>query len=165
MAVEAVAAKILVIRGKRVMLDRDLAKMYGVATNQLVRQVKRNYKRFPDDFMYQLTRKEVTDLKCHFGTSSWGGVRRSPYVFTEQGVAMLSGLLNSDKAIMVNIAIMRAFVKLREFLMMNKVLGEKVAALERKTADHDSQFLVVFEAIKQLMAPPTVPEKPKIGFR
>ncbi len=145
-------------------LDSDLAVLYRVKTNQLVRQVKRNLKRFPNDFMYQLTRHEVIDLKCHFGTSSWGGSRKLPYVFTEQGVAMLSGLLNSNRAIQVNIAIMRAFVKLREVLLTHKNLAQKLEELERKYQLHETDIQVIFEAIKKLLEPPDEPPKPRFGM-
>ena len=170
-AVEVVATKILEIRGKKVMFDRDLAKLYGVATRNLNKAVKRNMERFPEDFMYQLTNEEVTNLKFQFGTSSWGGTRKLPYVFTEQGVAMLSGVLHSKRAVQVNIAIMRAFVRLREILLTHKDLAAKIEALELKYKNHDmklseydAHIAAIFEAIKQLMAPPLVPEKPKIGF-
>ena len=159
------------IRGKRVMLDRDLAMLYGVPVKRLNEQVKRNILRFPDDFMYRLTREEVANLKSHFATSSWGGIRKLPYVFTEQGVAMLSSVLNSERAIEVNIAIMRAFVRLREILLTHTDLAAKIEASELKYKNHDMKFdehdkhiAAIFEAIKQLMAPPPVPDKPKIGF-
>jgi hypothetical protein len=160
-AVDVVTGKILVVRGKRVMLDRDLAELYRVETKQLIRQMKRNIKRFPEDFMYQLTRQEVANLKCHFGTSSWGGTRKLPYVFTEQGVAMLSGLLNSDRAIHVNIAIMRAFVRIGQVLLVNKEMAEKLEDLERKYQLHESDIQVIFEAIKKLIEPPDEPPKPR----
>lgn len=170
--VEIVAARILVVRGKRVMADRDLAEMYGVETKQLVRQVKRNLERFPDDFMFQISSLEHSNLRCHFGTSSWGGRRFHPYVFTEQGIAMLSSVLNSQRAIQVNIAIMRAFVKLREVLLTHSELAAKLETLELKFKEHDGKFTeldkqiaVVFEAIKQLIAPPPLIAKPKIGFK
>jgi phage regulator Rha-like protein len=146
-SIEMVATKILLVRGKRVMLDSDLAKLYGVETKNLNLQVKRNVERFPEDFMYQLTRQEVADLRLQIATSSYGGRRYLPYVFTQEGVAMLSSVLNSERAIQVNIAIMRAFVKLREFLLTHKELAQKIEELERK---YDRKFLVVFEAIKKL---------------
>ena len=164
-SVEVVAAKILVVRGKRVMLDRDLAVLYGVETFNLNKAVKRNIDRFPEDFMFQLIRNECKNLIFQNGMSSWGGRRHLPYAFTEQGVAMLSSVLNSKRAVQVNIAIMRAFVKLRELLLNNKELAEKIGNLERKSAEHDSLFVAVFEAIKQLSEPLAVPDKPKIGFR
>ena len=153
--------RILLIRKQRVMLSDDLATLYGVETKALNRAVRRNAQRFPDDFMFRLTSEEWTDLKCQFGTSSWGGSRVAPYAFTEQGVAMLSSVLRSPRAVQVNIAIVRAFVRLREMLLTNAGLARKLADLERK---YDSQFRVVFDAIRQLMAPPPAPPKPEIGF-
>jgi len=147
--VEAVERKILLIRGHRVMLDSDLAELYGVETKYLVRQVKRNLSRFPGDFMLCLTREEF--LRCQIGTSKKGGRRYLPYVFTEQGVAMLSGVLSSKRAIEVNIRIMRAFVRLRELLNTHKELSRKLEALEKR---YDAQFKSVFDAIKALMEPP-----------
>ena len=166
-AVEVVAAKILLVRGKKVMLDQDLAELYGVKTRELNKAVSRNIERFPEDFMYQLTRKEVANLMFQFGTSSWGGVRKLPFVFTEQGVAMLSSVLHSKRAVQVNIAIMRAFVKLRELLLTHKELAEKIESLQKKVGEHDEKITMIFEAIKQLLlpVPDPVPEKPKIGFR
>ena len=163
---KTIEKKILLIRGKKVMLDRDLALLYEVPTKRLNEQVKRNIKRFPPDFMLQLTKKEFENLKSHFATSSWGGTRKLPMVFTEQGVAMLSTVLNSERAIMVNIQIMRTFTKLRELLATHKDLQRKIETLEGKYKQHDKQFKVVFEAIRQLLEPPPVPAKPKgkIGF-
>lgn len=161
-SVEIVAAKILLIRGKKVILDSDLAKLYGVETKNLNLQVKRNKRRFPEDFMFQLIKEET--LRLQNATSKRGGRRYAPYVFTEQGVAMLSSVLNSERAVQVNIAIMRAFVKLRELLLTHKELSKKVAELERKSAQHDNLFVAVFEAIKQLSELPSAPVKPKIGF-
>ncbi len=170
--VEVVATKILLVRGKKVMLDRDLAELYGVKTQVLNQAVQRNKERFPIDFMYQLTREEVVNLKSQIVISSWGGTRKLPYVFTEQGVAMLSGVLQSKRAVCVNIAIMRAFVRLREILLTHKELAVKIEALELKYKSHDIKFseydehiAAIFEAIKQLMAPLPLPEKPKIGFK
>jgi phage regulator Rha-like protein len=158
---EQIKNKIFVIRGKKVMLDEDLAELYDVETKQLTRQVRRNIERFPADFMFLLTDKELTILRCQIGTSSWGGRRYKPYVFTEQGVAMLSSVLNSKRAIGVNIAIMRAFVELRRGVFTYEGLKRKIDAMEKK---YDGQFQVVFTALKKLMEPP--PEKPKrrIGF-
>jgi hypothetical protein len=157
--------RVFLLRNLRVMFDYDLAELYGVETGALNRAVKRNADRFPDDFMFQLTAEEHEALKCQIGISSdWGGRRRSlPYAFTEQGVAMLSSVLRSSRAVQVNIAIMRAFVRLREMLLTNAGLARKLAALESK---YDSQFKFVFDAIRQLMAPPPPPEEPKkdIGF-
>jgi len=158
--VERIEKAILIIRGEKVILDRDLAELYQVETKQLKRAVRRNMERFPVDFMFELTKKEFENLRSHFGTSSWGGTRYMPLAFTEQGVAMLSSVLNSKRAIEVNIAIMRAFVKLREMLAAHKDLKRKLAALEKK---YDDQFKIVFEAIAELMTPPEK-SKRKIGF-
>ena len=161
--VEMIEKKILLIRGEKVMLDADIAELYGVETKMLVRAVKRNIDRFPSDFMIQLNRKEFENLRFQFGTSSrWGGRRYLPYAFTEQGVAMLSSVLNSERAVKVNIEIMRAFVRLRQMLASNAELARKLNALEKK---YDHQFKVVFDAIKQLMIPPDTKKKSKIGFR
>ena len=159
---EVIATKILIIRGKKVMLDNDLAMLYGVKTGRLNEQVKRNIRRFPEDFMFQLTKEEVLNLKSHFATSSWGGVRKLPRVFTQEGVAMLSSVLNSERAIMVNIQIMRAFAQLRRMLLTNRDLKRKIEEMERK---YNKQFAIVFQAIKQLLEPPPVKEKRIIGFR
>ena len=153
--------RILLVRKQRVMLSDDLAALYAVEPKALNRAVRRNAGRFPDDFMFQLTNKEWSDLKCQTGASSWGGSRVPPYAFTEQGVAMLSSVLRSPRAVQVNIAIMRAFVRLREMLLSNTDLARELADLERK---YDSQFKGVFDAIRQLMAPPPPPRKPEIGF-
>ena len=192
LSVELIATKIIFIRGLRVILDKDLASLYGVSVKVLNQAVNRNIKRFPNDFLYRLTRqdvsnlksqfvtssvevskaKKVTNLKSQFAISSWGGVRKLPYAFTEQGVAMLSSVLNSERAIQVNIAIMRAFVRLREILLTHKDLAAKIEALELKYKSHDMKFsehdehiAAIFEAIKQLMAHTPLPEKPKIGFK
>lgn len=159
--VEVIATKILLMRGKRVMLDRDLAKLYEVDTRQLTRQVRRNIDRFPEDFMFQLTKAEVRNLMCQIGTSSWGGTRKLPYAFTEQGVAMLSGVLHSKRAVQVNIQIMRAFIQLKRMLLTNVDLRRKIEEMEKR---YDKQFAIVFQAIKQLLEPP-VKQKPPIGFR
>jgi len=153
--------RIFLIRKHKVMLSTDLAELYEVAPKVLMQAVKRNIDRFPADFMFQLTLQEFTNLKSQFVTSSWGGVRRAmPYAFTEQGVAMLSGVLNSPRAVKVNIEIMRAFVRLRRMLTANKDLSHRLDELELK---YDNQFKVVFTAIRQLMAPPVKPRR-KIGF-
>jgi hypothetical protein len=158
---KTIEGKILLIRGHKVMLDKDLAKLYSVTTSNLNKAVSRNIDRFPDDFMFQLSKEEFKNLKSHFGTSSWGGTRKLPRAFTEQGVAMLSSVLHSKRAIQVNVEIMRAFVRLRQMLASNAGLARKLAVLEKK---YDAQFKVVFDAIRSLMTPP---EKPKshIGFR
>ncbi len=160
-SVEVIARKILLIRGKRAMLDRDLAKLYEVDTSQLTRQVRRNIERFPEDFMFQLTKEEFQNLMCQNGISSWGGTRKLPCVFTEQGVAMLSGVLHSKRAIRVNIQIMRAFIQLKRMLLTNADLRRKIEEMERK---YDKQFAIVFQAIKQLLEPPPVKEKRITGF-
>lgn len=158
---ERIERSILLLRGQKVMLDSDLAELYGVETKGLIRAIKRNIKRFPSDFMFQLTKEEFENLRHHFGTSSeWGGRRYPPYAFAEQGIAMLSSVLNSEKAIEVNILIMRAFVKLRGMIASNKDLAKRLEELEKK---YDAQFKIVFDAIRQIMTPPE-PKRKKIGF-
>lgn len=159
---ERIEHAILLMRGQKVMLDRDLAVLYGVPTKVLNQAVKRNFDRFPPDFMFQLSADEFAEWKSQFVTSKSDrmGLRRPPMAFTEQGVAMLSSVLRSPRAIHVNIAIMRAFVRLREMLASHSELSRRFGELERK---YDSQFQVVFEAIRQLMAPPEKPQR-KIGF-
>jgi hypothetical protein len=162
-----VEQKIFLLRGHKVLLDEDLAELYGVEIKVLNQMVKRNIRRFPVDFMFQLTAEEYAEcqaLRSHFVTLKTGrGLHRKylPFVFTEQGVAMLSGILNSNRAIEVNILIMRAFVKLREMISSNKDLSRRLDDLENK---YDSQFKLVFDAIRQLMTPPDPPKKQKIGF-
>ena len=159
---EVIENKILFIRGKKVMLDKDLATLYKVETKMLTRAVKRNLERFPDDFMFRLSKKEYVEfLRCHFGTLKRGQHSKYlPYVFTENGVAMLSSVLNSKRAVQVNIQIMRTFTRLREMLLTHKDLRQKIEEIEKK---YDYQFKVVFEAIKQLLEPPQKSKK-KIGF-
>ncbi len=157
---EIIENKILFIRGKKVMLDKDLAILYGVTTGNLNKAVQRNIDRFPEDFMFQFTDEEFKNLIFQFGTSSWGGVRKLPYAFTENGVAMLSSVLNSKRAIDVNIQIMRTFTLLREMLLTHKDLQRKIEAMEKK---YDQQFKIVFDAIKQLLEPEKKPRK-RIGF-
>lgn len=161
---ERIERAILLLRRHRIILDRDLAAMYGVSTRDLNKAVSRNLDRFPDDFMLQLTRSEFNDLKFQFGTSSWGGTRKLPRAFTEQGIAMLSSILRSKRAIHVNIAIMRAFVKLREFAASHKEMAVKLEQLERRVGGHDGQIRSLFEAIRQLMEPPTQKSR-RIGFK
>jgi hypothetical protein len=159
-----VESRIFLIRGEKVMLDEDLADLYGVETRTLVQAVKRNITRFPGDFMFQLAREEFDGLRSQFVTSKpegRGGRRYLPYAFTEQGVAMLSSVLRSERAILVNIEIMRAFVRLRQMLASNAELARKLEALERK---YDAQFKVVFDAIRELMTPPEPKNKRPIGF-
>ncbi len=164
--VEIIQNKIFLIRGHKVMFDSDLAELYGVLTKQLTRQVRRNIERFPDDFLIKLTREELNNLKCQFGASSWGGARKLPLVFTEQGIAMLSGVLHSSRAVQVNIQIMRTFTKLREMMLSHKDLARKIEDLERKFMGHDQQIVSVFKAIKQLLKQKKEPSRPKvpIGF-
>ena len=163
-AAEVIATRILEIRGKKVMLDRDLAGLYGVETKSLNLAVKRNIDRFPCDFMFQLTKDELINLRFQFETSRWGGSRYLPYVFTEHGIAMLSSILNSKRAIQVNILIMRAFTKLRDMLLTHKELAVKIDVLERKYGEHDETIKTIFEAIKQLLEPPLAKERKIIGF-
>jgi hypothetical protein len=162
--IRQIAQSIYLIRGQRVMLSRDLAILYGVAVNVLNQAVKRNAVRFPADFVFQLKAEELANLKSQFVTSSWGGPRRaSPYAFTEQGAAMLSSVLESERAVKVNIAIMRAFVKLRETLEINRELARKFSELERRVGKHDEEIAAIIDAIRQLMAPPEKPKR-EIGF-
>ena len=159
--IESIEKKILMIRGYKVMLDSDLAELYGVETKTLNRAVNRNRDRFPADFMFPLNNQEVAILRYQIGTSSeWGGKRYFPNVFTEYGVVMLSSVLKSKKAIHVNIEIMRTFGRLRQMLGAHKDLARKLEQLEKR---YDSQFSEVFAAIRQLMAPPKNPKK-RIGF-
>jgi hypothetical protein len=164
---EQISGRIFIIRGHRVMLDSDLAELYGVSTKRLNEQVRRNIRRFPEDFMFQLTNSEKEILRSQFATLknlSRGGHRKyNPYVFTEQGVAMLSGVLKSDRAVDVNVAIMRAFVRLRQVLSAHKELSAKLDQLERKTEKHDEEIQAIFTAIRQLMKP-VEPSRRKIGF-
>ncbi|MDP2990250.1 MAG: ORF6N domain-containing protein [Kiritimatiellota bacterium] len=159
----SIEKKILLLRGQKVMLASDLAAMYGVTTFNLNKAVKRNLDRFPNDFMFQLTRQEVANLTFQNGISNadHGGRRYSPYAFTEQGVAMLSSVLRSQRAVKVNIEIMRAFVRIRQWLASNVELAHKLAELEKK---YDAQFKIVFDAIRELMRP-TEPTRKRIGFK
>ena len=159
---ERIERSILLIRGHKVMLDADLAELYGVETRALLQAVSRNQKRFPEDFMFQMSKEEYELLRSQIVISKKGrgGRRYLPYVFTEQGVAMLSSVLRSERAVQVNIEIMRAFVRLRELVATHKDLARKLETLEKR---YDAQFKIVFDAIRELMAPPT-PKKRKIGF-
>ncbi|MBI4313944.1 MAG: ORF6N domain-containing protein [Candidatus Omnitrophica bacterium] len=156
---------IFLVRGHKIMLDDDLAMLYGVTTKRLNEQVRRNRKRFPSDFMFQLTLKETISLRSQFATSKAGrgGRRYRPYAFTEQGVAMLSSVLNSEKAIQVNIVIMRIFTRLRRALVHSKNLQERLKELGNAVGDHDVKIRIIFDAIRQLMAP-TSPSRRRIGF-
>jgi hypothetical protein len=160
--IERIENKILLIRGQKVMLDKDLAELYGVTTGNLNKAVNRNLKRFPPDFVFSLNRMEFSNLLFHFGISRWGGRRILPRAFTEQGVAMLSSVLRSERAVQVNVLIMRAFVKLRELLASNRELARKLDEIEKK---YDAQFKVVFDAIRELMKPPDKKQMAQIGFR
>ena len=161
-----VESRIFMVRGKQVMLDKDLAELYGVETKKLNQAVKRNLKRFPSDFMFRLTASEFANLKSQSvmssaGAAAWGGRRKLPYGFTEQGVAMLSSVLNSPRAIRVNIEIMRAFVQMRQVLRSHADLSLRLDDLELR---FDGQFGIVFDAIRQLMIPPEPPKR-RIGFQ
>jgi hypothetical protein len=162
--VESIQQMIFIVRGQKVMLSPDLASLYDVEPRALIQAVKRNIRRFPDDFMFQLSRIEAKNLKSQIVISSWGGRRANPYAFTEQGVAMLSSVLKSERAIVVNIMIMRAFVKLREILLTHKDLARKMAQLESRITGHDDAIRNLIDAIRQLMAPPTPRQKRQIGF-
>ncbi len=161
---KTIAGKILLIRGKKVMLDKDLAILYGVPTKSLNLAVRRNKNRFPKDFMFQLNRAESESLRFQFETSKRGGRRYLPYTFTEHGILMLSSVLNSERAAQVNIAIMRVFVKLKEMVVTHKELMHKLAELERKVEKHDGEICAIFEAIRKLMEPPPAKRKREIGF-
>ncbi len=165
-ATPAIERRIYIIRGRQVMLDEDLADLYGVETKRLVEQVKRNLERFPEDFMFQLQKDEAAALRSQIATSNTGrgGRRYAPYVFTEQGVAMLSSVLRSKTAIAVNIEIMRAFVELRRAANSYAAIERRLEQIERGMGEHDGQLEQIFEALRQLIAPPSKPERP-IGFR
>lgn len=175
-AVEVIATRIMELRGKKIMLDRDLAKLYGVAAKVLNQAVKRNIKRFPADFMFQLSWEEVESLRSQIVTlnntkneTSRRGkhIKYLPHAFTEHGVSMLSSVLNSERAIQVNILIMRAFTKLREILLTHKELAAKIEAIEKRYSEHDKTIKDIFDAIKKLLEAPPEPIKEKkiIGFR
>ena len=161
---EIIAPTIILLRNKRVMLDFQLASVYGVETKLLKRAVKRNIERFPLDFMFELTKEETENLRYQFGTSSWGGNRYLPYAFTEHGAIMLASVLNSANAIKMSIEVVRAFAKLRELASHYQELSDKIGSLEQK---YDAQFKTVFDAIKQLMQQPELlkPERELIGFK
>ncbi len=161
---ENILSRIYVIRGEKVMLDRDLAELYGVETKILKQQVKRNIDRFPDDFMFQLSKDEFTDLRSQFVTSSWGGLRYSPFAFTEQGVSMLSCVLNSERAIKTNIQIIRLFTKMRKLILSQKHLYDKIVNIEKRVDLHDGQITGLFELIEKSQEVKPSPRK-KIGFK
>lgn len=155
---------IFLIRGEKVLFGQQLAELYDVPVKVLIQAVKRNQNRFPKDFVFQLTRQELANLKSQFVTSSWGGLRRAmPYAFTEQGVAMLSSVLRSERAVQVNVAIMRAFVGLRRMVATNETFARKLAELEHKLEDQDESIKSLFDAIREMMEPP-VKSKREIGF-
>lgn len=167
LAVEAIASRILVVRGVRVMLDADLAALYGVETRRLNEQVRRNRERFPQDFIFELRSGELANLKSQSATSSWGGRRKLPFAFTEHGALMAATILNSPRAVEVSVYVVRAFVQLRDLLAGNKELARRLVDLERhltrKLADHDQAIADILDAIRQLMNPPQPPKRP-IGF-
>jgi ORF6N domain len=168
---ENIASIIYMIRGEKVMLDMDLAELYDVETKILKQTVRRNMQRFPDDFMFELTRQEFDNLKMQFVSSSWGGLRYTPFAFTEQGVAMLSGILNSERAIAVNIAIMRTFVQMRKFMLANIDLSKRINELERlminRFEDNEADIRDIYEALRQLTIEEEVVTEPRrpIGFK
>lgn len=163
---EIVSSKIYFIRNVKVMLDKDLAELYGVLTGNLNKAVKRNIRRFPEDFMFQLTKNEFENLKFQFGTSSWGGTRSLPYVFTEQGVAMLSGILNSDRAILVNIQIMRIFTRTRETLTDSLSVKLEIDEIKKKLESQDKNIELVFTYLDELIEKQEDPKPRKqIGFK
>lgn len=162
---ERIEHAILMVRGQKVLLSPDLARFYGVETRVLVQAVKRHLDRFPSDFMFQLTRTEHENLKSQIVISSWGGARRGrPYAFTEQGVAMLSSVLNSNRAVRVNVEIMRAFVRLRGALAANAKLARQLEELERRVSKHDAQIVAIVHEIRKMMTPPESPVR-QMGFR
>ncbi len=162
--IQQIAKSIYLLRGQRVILDFELARLYSVTTGNLNKAVNRNRERFPTDFMFQVTAAEADRLIFQFGRSKGrGGRRHRPYAFTEEGVAMLSSVLRSERAVRVNVAIMRAFVKLREILETNRDLAQKFAELERRVGKHDKEISAIIDAIRQLMVPPEKPKR-EIGF-
>ncbi len=163
--IERIENKIMLLRGQKVLLDRDLSALYEVETRRLVEQVKRNMKRFPSDFMFQLDRKELTNLRSQIATSSWGGLRRPPYAFTEQGVAMLSSVLNSEKAILVNIAIMRAFVQMRNILINDAKMSVKLDEIENRLDTQEINTIVLMDKLRAINDTlKAKSNKSKIGF-
>jgi hypothetical protein len=158
-------SKIYTIRGHKVMLDTDLATIYGVETKILNRAVMRNIERFPERFMFQLTRKEWADLRCQFGTSRWGGRRYRPRVFTEHGAVMLASVLNSRVAVVASVQVVEAFIRMRKMLIAVEELAQKLDRLERKMVKHDRSFAVVFQAIRDLMQPSSQGTRERIGFK
>jgi len=166
---EVLMNKIYLIRNQNVMIDSDLSLLYGVETRRLNEQVKRNQARFPEDFMFRLSEDEFNNLKSQFATSSWGGRRRLPYVFTEHGVLMLSSVLNSERAIKVNIQVMRIYVRMREMMMLNKDILHRLESIERNINGQDRKFRTVFEYLKQFehtkQQESKQRDRPQIGFK
>lgn len=165
--IEHIQGKILLIRGQKVILDSDLAELYGVATSRLNEQVKRNIERFPSDFAFRLTSDEFADLKSHFAISSstWGGRRKLPYAFTEHGVIMAASVLNSDRAVQASVFVVRAFVQLKQMLVPYKELAAKLLRLEQRVQSHDEDIVAIVDAIRLLMPPPEEPPPEPFGFR
>lgn len=165
--VEQITQSILVLRGQKVLLDAELAALYGVTTRRLNEQVRRNRRRFPEDFLFELTAAEFANLKSHFATSSWGGRRKLPLAFTEHGAIQAATILNSPRAVEMSVYVVRAFVKLRDLLASNKVLARQLdeleARIEKKLTTHDQAIAAILSAIRQLMRPPT-PKRRPIGF-
>jgi len=164
--VERIERSIFLIRGEKVILDADLAELYGVETRRLNEQVRRNIERFPHDFMFQLSPEEFSNLKSHFATSrsGWGGRRKLPFAFTEHGAIMAASVLNTSRAVEMSVFVVRAFVRLRSMLATHKALAAKVGELERILTTHDEQIIALIQAIKRLMTPPEPPKKRRIGF-
>jgi len=166
---EIVMNKIFLLRGQKVMIDEDLAELYGVETRRLNEQVKRNIERFPEDFMFQLTENEYTNLMSQNATSSWGGRRKLPYAFTEHGVLMLSSVLNSDRAIKVNIQIMRIYVRIREMITLNADILQRLEEMERKLSKNDQKVLAIFEYLKQFevvrQQQSEFDNRPRVGYK
>jgi len=162
--IEATAQRILVVRDRRVVLDSDLAVLYGVTPKRFNEQVRRNLRRFPADFMFKLTNQEVANLRSQFATSSWGGRRYAPFVFTEHGAIMAATILNSPKATQVSVYVVRAFVQLRAALATNRKIIERLDTLEQKFCTHDRAIGEILAAIRALAAPPDSPSKRRIGF-
>ena len=160
---ERIESKILIIRGSKVLLDRDLAELYGVSTGNLNKAVTRNIDRFPEDFMFRLFQEELDDLIFQNGTSRWGGTRKLPRVFTEQGVAMLSGILKSQRAVKVNIAIMRAFARMREMLLNNDKMASKLREIEDRIDTQEMNTIIIMDKLRALSSPEEK-KKTKIGF-
>jgi len=161
---DIIASKIYFIRGEKVMLDGDLAELYGVTTGNLNLAVRRNIYRFPEDFMFQLSKEEFQNLILQFAISRWGGTRKLPYAFTEQGVAMLSSVLNSKRAILVNIRIIRLFTKMRQYMLTHKDILLKIEKIEKEIDSHDEKIQLIFNYLKQLLSPDKKPRN-KIGYK